>query len=262
MNALLFIPFIVLEGLLIQNETVHNDLAVLECENKNALSLRPFGKDKVIFDLEVDSLPILYAENAIIITENGDVIEGKNNAYKFKISQGSDFQDVETLALFNANERRGLEYEIRESKSKSNILYKSLIIWKKTDDIREREFEITIESHKNSLDLAVLDMRREEWMKYCNAHDVEGLVKELYSANTMYYNHKPIIRGYEDLIKEYDYMNNEKYSLILEPLIVETVKDDFIFEIGQCKEGYNGKYVLIWKKDADGKWRIFIDSNI
>ena len=99
-------------------------------------------------------------------------------------------------------------------------------------------------------------------MELCNAHDVEGLVNELYSVNTLYYNHKPLVKGREDVIKEYGYMRNEKYSLKLTPLFIEAVNESTVYEIGQCNGSYGGKYILIWKKEADGKWRIFIDSNI
>ena len=64
------------------------------------------------------------------------------------------------------------------------------------------------------------------------------------------------------MIKEYSYMNNKNYRLNLQPLIVKAVNASFAFEIGQCSGSYNGKYILIWKIDSDGSWKIFIDSNI
>jgi hypothetical protein len=78
----------------------------------------------------------------------------------------------------------------------------------------------------------------------------------------MYYNHKPIVQGTENLIQEYGYMNRESYSLQLDPKKSVIVNANFVFEIGQCSGSYGGKYVLIWKKEADGNWRIYIDSNI
>jgi ketosteroid isomerase-like protein len=99
-------------------------------------------------------------------------------------------------------------------------------------------------------------------MELCNANNAKALVTQLYSNNTIYFNHKPIVKGTADLIKEYSYMNNKNYHLNLQPLIVKVVNARFAFEIGQCSGGYNGKYILIWKKHADGNWKIFIDSNI
>jgi ketosteroid isomerase-like protein len=40
------------------------------------------------------------------------------------------------------------------------------------------------------------------------------------------------------------------------------VNDNLVYEIGQCKGTYKGKYILVWKKESDGVWRVFIDSNI
>ena len=84
----------------------------------------------------------------------------------------------------------------------------------------------------------------------------------MYTENTIYYNHKPVIVGHEDLAVEYQYMNNKKYELFLEPIIVEVVQDDLVYEIGQCSGTYGGKYILIWQKGNDDVWRVLVDSNI
>jgi ketosteroid isomerase-like protein len=57
-------------------------------------------------------------------------------------------------------------------------------------------------------------------------------------------------------------MSNESYQLTLNPITIETVNPETVFEIGQCEGSYNGKYILIWKKQTDGQWRIWVDSNI
>ena len=57
-------------------------------------------------------------------------------------------------------------------------------------------------------------------------------------------------------------MNNKNYHLQLHPLVVKAVNPNFVFEIGQCTGSYAGKYILIWEKDSDGKWKITADSNI
>ena len=84
----------------------------------------------------------------------------------------------------------------------------------------------------------------------------------MYSENTLYYNHKPLVVGRELLIEEYSYMNRENYQLTLNPIVVDQVNDKLVFEIGQCKGSYGGKYIIIWRKEESGKWEVFIDSNI
>ena len=99
-------------------------------------------------------------------------------------------------------------------------------------------------------------------MALCNQHDAQQLVAQMYTANAMYYNHKPVVVGRKDITIEYDYMNQANYSLHLEPIIVETLTPALVFEIGQCSGSYGGKYMLIWEKQKDGSWQVLMDSNI
>ena len=99
-------------------------------------------------------------------------------------------------------------------------------------------------------------------MELCNAHNVPELVEQLYTEDALYYNHKPIIKGTESIIQEYDYMNKPDYQLKLEPRAIEIVNSEMVYEIGQCVGSYSGKYILIWKMVGPGEWKIFLDSNI
>ena len=126
-----------------------------------------------------------------------------------------------------------------------------------------RELEFTAKNDTAALNFNEgIAERRALWIRLCNEHNAEKLVTQLYSENALYFNHKPLVKGTDDLVKEYGYMNYPDYSLTLDPLAVETVADDLIFEIGQCSGSYQGKYILIWKKEPDGIWRIFFDSNV
>ena len=209
-----------------------------------------------------DFAPFDYSENAVKITQEGEILKGKEKIDEYHKKVQFSPQSFESRKKLMANERRGLEYEIGEYSDKDKTKIKTLIIWKNSDSQKVIDFEVAVNSEDNDLDSSVLDCRREEWMKLCNDHKVEALVRNLYSSNTIYYNHKPVVIGHEDLIQEYGYMNNEKYSLTLSPIVIEPVSSDFIYEIGQCSGGYNGKYILIWRKEGDGQWRVFIDSNI
>ena len=99
-------------------------------------------------------------------------------------------------------------------------------------------------------------------MELCNAHDPAILVNTLYTEDNLYFNHKPLVKGRTLLIQEYAYMARDNYELLLNPTFFYQLNDDMAYEIGQCKGSYNGKYILIWRKDDDGKWRVYMDSNI
>ena len=99
-------------------------------------------------------------------------------------------------------------------------------------------------------------------MQYCNAHQVDKLVNELYTKDALYYNHRPMINGRERLIQEYSYMGNPAYKLALKPITVRPFSKDLVVEIGQCEGSYPGKYILIWQRSDQGVWQIALDSNI
>ena len=68
--------------------------------------------------------------------------------------------------------------------------------------------------------------------------------------------------GRTALTNEYAYMNNPNYRLKLNPILVEPVSNDIVFEFGQCEGSYNGKYVLVWQKTKNGEWQVLFDTNI
>lgn len=204
-----------------------------------------------------------YTSQAVAIVSADTILNGADAISTYFESNGRKYKAVEQIFQVDANEARGLSYAINQLTLLNNTVEKQLVIWKEVEGKQQKEFEYWQSSSlQTALDTIVISNRRARWMELCNSHQVAELVNDLYSKNTMYFNHRPLVRGREALINEYGYMNYEKYSLRLNPLIVEVVNDSTVFEIGQCQGSYGGKYILIWKKDEDGEWRIFIDSNI
>ena len=180
--------------------------------------------------------------------------------------QDSNHKILNPQSLFHtvARENRGIEYELVSYSTSNGKSFTQLLIWQKTADQSKRQLEYTVRitgdyKTENEKDI---EGRRLEWIKLCNEHNARNLVESLYSANTLYYNHKPLVKGREDVIHEYGYMNNDRYSLSLHPLHIEYPSADTAIEIGQCRGSYGGKYILVWKKESDGIWRIMMDSNV
>jgi len=209
-----------------------------------------------------ESLLSIYDENAIKIIENQEELVGNNQIQDYYHSHSLTISNIVSDKVVMANENRGLEYEIGSFSDQENKKYKHLIIWKTEESTPKRVFEFVSEIETNGNDLAPIDARRKLWIELCNSNNSEKLVNELYSTNTLYYNHKPLVRGRESLIKEYDYMNNESYELTLTPIVSEMITNNLAYEIGQCSGSYYGKYIIIWKRNQDDKWEVFIDSNI
>lgn len=213
-------------------------------------------------NLKSDSLINLYEKSSVKILSNGEAINGNDQITSYLFSDSIKLVSIESDTVITANERRAIDYEISESTYSNGDRYKNLVIWQTESNLRKRVLEFASKIDAEAYSLAEIDDRRNLWMTLCNQHDANALIQELYSENTLYFNHKPLVIGRELLVGEYQYMNNTEYQLSLQPAFVERVNMDFVFEIGQCSGSYNGKYILIWKRDEDGVWEIFIDSNI
>ncbi|NAS30773.1 hypothetical protein GTQ40_07310 [Flavobacteriaceae bacterium R38] len=205
-----------------------------------------------------------YDGNAIKIISSDTIISSASEIANHYRTHKNKITSIESLFSIEANKERGITYELVKYKTDNLKEYTQIVIWKAQGEKTIREFEFTGENTIESaqVDTTKIAERRKLWIELCNAHNPENLVKELYSANTMYFNHKPIVKGTEDLIKEYDYMSNENYALNLNPIKLEVINANLAFEIGQCSGSYNGKYILVWRKQADGVWKVYIDSNI
>lgn len=205
-----------------------------------------------------------YTTNAIKIISADSILNNASGIANYYKNSGERITTIESLFQVEANEKRGIHYEIVKLSTENLKEYIQLVIWKFNDKKKVREFEFTMKSDLKSkeIDKKIISERRDLWIKLCNEHNAKNLVNELYTSNTLYFNHKPLIIGTENLIKQYSYMNKEKYNLILQPLKLEPVSENLAIEIGQCQGSYGGKYILVWKKEPGGKWKIYVDSNI
>jgi len=209
-----------------------------------------------------DSLSTLYTEHAVKVFEEGNTIVGSGLIKDHYNSGSYSISSIHSDKVILANQKRGLEYEMGEYVDQDNSKFKHITIWESKNSNRKRVFEFSAKIENSDIDLTAIKDRRDLWMKLCNEHNAEALINEMYSENTIYFNHKPLVIGRKGLIQDYQYMNNEKYKLVLNPIIVDQISADFVFEIGQCVGSYNGKYIIVWRKNGDGKWEVFIDSNI
>ena len=205
----------------------------------------------------------LYFNDALLIRPSGKVLSTIEQRNEFLTQLKEEAQSVaviETIKLVNVTPK--VRYEIGKFKVANGGLYKYLLIWKVNSDKQLREVEMILKSETNAYDTVSINNMRVKWMELCNAHQVKRLVSEVYHANAIYYSHKPLVVGTEAIVKEYGYMNDEKYQLTLTPIHVEPVTEDIVFEIGQCSGTYGGKYMLIWQKGEDGNWKVLFDSNV
>lgn len=206
----------------------------------------------------------IYAAHAIKVISADSVIHNATQIANFYRSLRHKITSIESLYSVEASKEQGIHYDLLRYTLDDLKEYIQLVIWRVNDARAVREFEFTQLSSSEAIqvDTNAIAERRKLWIQLCNSNDAESLVKQLYSRNTLYYNHKPIVKGSENLIKEYDYMNAADYNLELQPIELKVVNANFAVEIGQCSGSYGGKYILVWENQGDGNWKVYIDSNI
>ncbi|MEM6344608.1 MAG: hypothetical protein AAF927_12035 [Bacteroidota bacterium] len=205
----------------------------------------------------------IYHKKAIKIEADGSLIKGREAIIEAQKQKKWQVEVIETIRIISTHRDSSYQYEIGQFLTSDRKTYYHLLIWNLEGEQPLRELEMIASG--GTLDsgiLAAIDQRRAEWIKLCNERDAANLVEQLYSENALYYNHKPMVEGRTAITQEYSYMNRPEYSLMLNPIIVQPVNDSLVFELGQCSGSYGGKYMLLWQKDATGKWYVSMDSNV
>lgn len=209
-----------------------------------------------------DSLAFLYTPEAVHINETGQVTSGAATIAEL-VKNGHEIIDgIATRYEVPATPDSTYIYELGTYTTTKDQTFKNLIIWNTKGGQKLRELEFVSRADMDAKVDAGITERRGEWIRLCNAHNAAALVSEVYAENAIYYNHRPVIVGREGIHADYQYMNDSNYRLSLEPILLEAVTDDLVFEIGQCSGTYKGKYILIWQKNTEGIWHILLDSNI
>lgn len=210
-----------------------------------------------------DSSPGLkyYHEDVVGISKDG-LVRGLDaiKAYwdDFYQDQGA-IVNHQTLYSIPVLER--LEYTIESFETKNGASFVNLLIWLKTNGDRSKVLDAVYQKADGPVDSKGITKAREKWMELCNQHNAGQLVRSLYTEDAIYYNRGRVLRGHDQISSEYSYMNNPSYSLELNPQILERVTDEIAYEIGQCSGSYSLPYMLIWKKQSNGNWKIYFDSN-
>lgn len=202
-----------------------------------------------------------YHNDIIGVSKNG-IIKGKDamTAYLKKLLDGEGAL-LNFKEHFKVSVNQNLDYAIGSFQTEQGSNFTYLAISIKTDDQEKKILEVLYEVSNAEKIPEEINKAREKWMTLCNQHNAKKLVEALYTDNAIYYNRGRLLRGHDQLSQEYSYMNSPSYKLQLTPKHVEMVSEDTAFEIGRCSGSYPLPYMLVWKKQADGNWKIYLDSN-
>jgi len=210
-----------------------------------------------------DSLGQLYEPEAYLTVQSDrwQLVQGQAEVAAYYLDRNiGPIDSLSSAGRVKASET--IDYEIVRLQGPAKG-YVQLVVWKRDGSAARRQLEVLAEAGAvQSGWRPEIDSARKEWMKFCNSHDPARLVSEVYTADALYYNHKPMVVGTTAITREYGYMADAEYKLSLSPLAVEPVSSTLVFEIGQCSGSYGGKYMLVWMKNGDGRWQVQLDSNI
>ncbi len=224
--------------------------------------LVPISDQSEFKNLNPDSLASVFANHAVWLESNGLTLQGTAIIVSHLKASTLRIDSVARSYVTVANSDSTYRYELGSYWTQDDAVYKYLMILKMSEPFPMIELLFTAPSSPSTADTVLLNTRRHQWMALCNRHQVKPLVDQLYTEQAIYFNHKPLVIGRADIIKEYEYMNNKKYYIFLKPIHIESINDRLIFEIGQGGGSFQGKYILIWYKTDDGTWRVMMDSNI
>ncbi|WP_367392753.1 hypothetical protein [Lewinella sp. LCG006] len=205
-----------------------------------------------------------YTATAVGILPDGTVQEGPAEIVKywrsvFTASKVSDRMVIGSVPVGKEGEYR---YEISRFKTGSKQAFTQVIVWDNQGSEPLRALQLIAPNDKLRPDTNAIFAARTRWMEYCNGHEVEQLIQEMYAPNTCYYNHRPLLQGRAALEKEYTYMKDPSYQLTLTPIHVVPVSEHLVMELGQCSGSYGGKYLLVWQEQEKGGWQVLLDANL
>lgn len=202
-----------------------------------------------------------YHPNVVGLTQDG-LIKGRDamNSFlqDFNKEQGAV---VHSQSRYTVQVLQVLEYEIRTFHTEKGGQFANLIIWSNENGSQQKILDVVYKKSPDHDVPSELEEARLKWVKLCGEKSSENLVTQLYTEDAIYYNRGRILKGHSQLTQEYKYMESPSYTLDLTPEHIEMVTDEVIFEIGMCSGSYPLPYILIWKKQKDDSWKIYMDSN-
>lgn len=164
------------------------------------------------------------------------------------------YESIETSQLIETQ-----KFEFGRYITIDGSAYYSIIGWRNADGWH-KEFEAIYPAKFNiKNETPLVDPLRLQWQTFSNQHRPDLIAKKVFSGEGNYLNRGIHSRGME-IAEAYAYMNDESYTIKLEPVTVHQVNEHTIFEIGIYDVGGKDVYALIWRKEGDD-WKLLMDFN-
>lgn len=205
------------------------------------------------------SLESFYIDNSGILLDNTMYIglEEISKQLRYLVKNAGMFNSYKKLDSHQLQDNE--IFILGEYRTSNGFVLSSIIGWKKGDRWT-KEFEVIYKNVDDfTLEIDSIIHGRKKWEQLANRHRPDLIVDEVFSKNGKYF-HRGTLYKNREIIKAYSYMSNDSYMITLEPLKVQQVNSNVIYEIGVYRAGGKGLYTLIWVKEID-TWKLLLDFN-
>lgn len=215
---------------------------------------------------DAKKLPRLYLKQALMLHDD-EVIRGQE-AIRLYVADHQNafvpFTSSESQLLFIHSDRKVLDVgflNVEDERKKIVDQSSYVFAWRKVDDTWYHELDI-IFSDKGQTVADECAAERSTWIKYANGNDRAVMVNSLFLDDAIYLNNAEASIGQAAIADRFDFIKNPNFQINLKNEKFIKIDDSTAVDIGNWLTGdFVGYYLILWKKDAAGAWKIFLYFN-
>jgi len=209
----------------------------------------------------------LYLKQSLLITQDETVfgqmpimqlVAQKREFYKSLSSSHS-------IKLFEHSDRKVLDIGNIFMEDENDMIIDTLfyvIAWRRVGDDWFHEVDIIFPADKIATGGGELNRPRSAWIQYANSDQVELLANGLFLPDGMYLNNSELSKGHPAIARRLEFMKNPNFHINLETKELYAVEKKTVIDIGNwITNEFVGYYLIIWKKDENDSWKIFLYFN-
>jgi hypothetical protein len=216
---------------------------------------------------KVKKLPPLYLKQAMMVKPDENIF-GQDAIRMYVADHPREFKKYsssESLQLFKHSDRKVLDvgYLNIEDDLKNVVDRKLYVVaWRKIDDTWLRELDIILPSDNAQFGDDELADVRSTWVKYANGNDPAAMVSTLFLPDAVYLNNSQASTGHLAITGRLDFIKNPAFSINLKNEKFIKVDDSTAIDIGNwLTSEFVGYYLILWKVDEAGEWKISLYFN-
>ncbi len=216
---------------------------------------------------DTKKLPLLYLKQAMLVRPDQHVFG--QDAIRLFVEDNpglfAGYNGTESLHLFEHSDRKVLDigyllHQDARKKVLDRLLY--VVAWRKIDDIWLRELDIFLPAETAEFVPDDMAETRAEWINLANGRDPHALAESIFLHDAVYLNNSEASTGHAAIAQRFDFIRNPAFSINLKNEKLCRLDDTTAIDIGNWKtDDFVGYYLILWKKDEAGEWKISLYFN-